>query len=103
MGAPIVVNTVKTIERGATIGHGSVSLGTAAGTVLAASSTRRTILLTNLGTDYVWIGASTAITVNQGARVAPGQTFVIDRSPTAQVCGVATSGSQVLSYFTESD
>lgn len=103
MGAPIVVNTVKTIERGATITNGSASIGTAVGTVLAASDTRRTILIQNLGTDYVWIGGSTNIAEYTGARLAPSQTFIIDKSPNSPIYAVSSSGSQLISYFTEED
>ena len=104
--SPISVDStgkVQVIERGSTIGQGSVTIGTAMGTVLTTSSTRRTILIQNLGTDYVWLGGSTAIVVNTGARLAPGQTIVIDKSPISAIYSVASSGSQVLSFFTESD
>ena len=104
--SPISVDStgkVQVIERGSTIGQGSVTIGTAMGTVLTTSSTRRTILIQNLGTDYVWLGGSTAIVVNTGARLAPGQSISIDKSPISAIYAVASSGSQVLSYLTESD
>lgn len=91
-----------TVERGATIGHGNASVTTSAAQVLGTSSTRRTVALTNLGTDYVWIGA-TGITANNGMRLAPGQTLVIDKAPQAAVFAVASSGTQTVAYFTESD
>lgn len=76
----VVVNTVKTVERGATIGSTSASVTTTSGQIVAASATRRTIVLTNLGSDYVWVGAS-GVTDNQGIRLAPGQALTIDKSP----------------------
>jgi hypothetical protein len=98
----IVVNTVKTVERGSTIGSTSASVTTTSGQIVAASATRRTIVLTNLGTDYVWVGAS-GVTDNQGIRLAPGQALTIDRSPTAAVHAKAATGTQTVAIFTESD
>jgi hypothetical protein len=102
-GTASIAGTASTVERGATIAQGSATIGTAMGTVLTSSATRRTILIQNLGTDYVWIGGSTAIVVNTGARLAPGQAITIDKSPISAIYAVASSGSQTVCYFTESD
>ena len=91
-----------TIERGATIAHGQVSVTTSAASFIASSTTRRSLTIQNLGTDYVYLGAS-GITANNGIRLAPGQTFVLDKSPNAQVYAIAASGTQVCSYLTEAD
>lgn len=97
-----VSGTVTTVERGATIAHGQVSVTTSAASFIASSTTRRSLTIQNLGTDYVYLGAS-GITANNGIRLAPGQTFVLDKSPNAQVYAIAASGTQVCSYLTESD
>ena len=94
--------TMAVIERGATIASTSASVTTTSGQIVASSATRRTIVLTNLGTDYVWIGAS-GVTDNQGIRLAPGQALTIDRSPTAAVHAKAATGTQTVAIFTESD
>jgi hypothetical protein len=94
--------TMAVIERGATIASTSASVTTTSGQIIASSATRRTIVLTNLGSDYVWIGAS-GVTDNQGIRLAPGQALTIDRSPTAAVHAKAASGTQTVAIFTESD
>ena len=94
--------TLAVIERGATIASTSASVTTTSGQIVASSATRRTIVLTNLGTDYVWIGAS-GVTDNQGIRLAPGQALTIDRSPTAAVHAKAATGTQTVAIFTESD
>lgn len=99
---PTANTTWTTIERGATIGHATASVTTSAAQIVASSTTRRTITVQNLGTDYVWLGA-TGISANNGLRLAPGQTAVIDRSPNAAVFAIASSGTQVCSIFTESD
>lgn len=102
-GTVSIAGTASTVERGTAIGQGSATIGTAMGTVLTSSATRRTILIQNLGTDYVWLGGSTAIVVNTGARLAPGQAITIDKSPISAIYAVASSGSQTVCYFTESD
>ena len=94
--------TLAVIERGTAIASTSASVTTTSGQIVASSATRRTIVLTNLGSDYVWIGAS-GVTDNQGIRLAPGQALTIDRSPTAAVHAKAASGTQTVAIFTESD
>lgn len=89
------------IERGSAIAHGSAAISASA-QILAASATRRTAVLTNLGTDYIWLGAS-GVASGSGLRLAPGQTAVIDRAPQAAIHGVAQSGTQSVAFFTESD
>ena len=91
-----------TVERGTVIAHGSASVTTTAAQVLALAATRRSATIQNLGTDYIYIGA-TGITANNGLRLAPGQTVVIDKSPVAAIFAIAASGTQTVSYFTESD
>lgn len=90
------------VERGATIAHDNASVTTSVGSILASASDRRSVTLQNLGTDYVYIGA-TGIVANKGIRLAPGQTLVIDKSPNAQVYAVAASGTQTVSIFLEKD
>ncbi|MFZ9968065.1 MAG: hypothetical protein ACO3IN_13885 [Steroidobacteraceae bacterium] len=94
--------TMAVIERGTTIASGNASVTTSAATILAADATRRTAVLTNLGSDYVWIGDS-GITANEGIRLAPGQTLTIDKAPTPAIYAVAQSGTQTVAYFTEAD
>ena len=93
---------LKVIERGTTIASGNASVTTSAATVLALDATRRTAVLTNLGSDYVWVGDS-GITANEGIRLAPGQTLTIDRAPTPAIYAVAASGTQTVAWFTEAD
>ena len=90
------------IERGTTIASGNASVTTSAATVLALDATRRTAVLTNLGSDYVWVGDS-GIAANEGIRLAPGQALTIDRAPTPAIYAVAASGTQTVSWFTEAD
>lgn len=90
------------IERGNSIFSGNASVTTTSDVVLAANPTRRTVVLTNLGSDYVWVGPS-SIMVNEGIRLAPGQTLTIDRAPTPAIWAVAASGTQIVAWFAEAD
>lgn len=93
---------IAVIERGTTIASGNASVTTSAAAVLSADSTRRTAVLTNLGSDYVWVGDS-GIAANEGIRLAPGQSLTIDKAPTPAIYAVAQSGTQTVAYFTEAD
>jgi len=93
---------LQVIERGSVIDSGSASVTTSAAVVKAADATRRSLVLTNLGTDYVFIGDS-AVALNTGIRLAPAQALTIDKSPTAAVYAIANSGTQTVAWFTEED
>lgn len=93
---------LQVIERGTTIASGNDAVTTSSAVILASDATRRTAVLTNLGSDYVWIGDS-SITANEGIRLAPGQTLTIDRAPTPAIYAVAASGTQTVAWFTEAD
>jgi len=90
--------------RGLTIGHGSFQATTVAAEAIGMDIyyERRSVTIQNLGTDYVWFGAN-GITVNNGIRLAPGQSLTIDKSPAAEIWAVASTGTQTCSYLTESD
>ena len=94
--------TMAVIERGTTIFSGNASVTTTSDVVLAANAARRTLVLTNLGSDYVWVGPY-SIMVNEGIRLAPGQTLTIDRAPTPAIWAVAASGTQIVAWFAEAD
>ncbi len=93
-------DAIDTVSLGATIDSGSVSVTTSAAVVKAADATRRSLVLTNLGSDYVFIGDA-AVALNTGIRLAPAQALTLDKSPTAAVYAIATSGTQTVAWFTE--
>jgi hypothetical protein len=93
---------LQVVERGATIDSGSASVTTSAAAVLAADSTRRSVVLTNLGTDNVWIGDS-GVAANTGVKIIPGGSLTIDHAPTPAIYAVSSSGSQTVAYFVEAD
>jgi hypothetical protein len=87
---------------GTTITDGSASVTTTAGAIsgLGADATRLSVTLTNLGTDNVWIGTTT-IAANRGLRLAPGQTAILDKSPTPAIWAVSSSGTQTVAFLVE--
>lgn len=99
---PADANGISVIERGATIDSGSASVTVSASAVLASDSTRRSVVLTNLGTDSVWVGDS-GVAVDTGVRILPGGALTIDHSPTAAIYAIASSGTQTVAYFVEAD
>lgn len=96
--------TMAVIERGATIASTSASVTTTTGAIasLPSATGRRSIIITNLGTSNVFIGAS-GVGVNQGIRIEPGGSLTIDKSPNAEVHAISASGTQTVAIFTESD
>lgn len=102
-GAVNVTGTVSTqTSVGTTITDGSASVTTTAGAMsgLGADATRLSVTLTNLGTDNVWIGTTT-IAANRGLRLAPGQTAILDKSPTPAIWAVSSSGTQTVAFLVE--
>lgn len=92
----------RTSSVGTTIAHGSASVTTTAAQLLATDTGRRSVIVQNLGTDDIWLGG-TGITVTNGLRVSPGQAATLDKAPIAAIYAIATSGTQSVSYITESD
>lgn len=98
-------NTTWTVvERGATITDGTTTVTTTAAAItgLGLDATRRAVTIQNLGTDYIYIGTTT-IAANRGIRLSPGQTLVLDKSPTPAIWAVAASGTQTISFLVEKD
>ncbi len=93
---------LQVVERGATIDSGSASVTTTPAAVLSADSTRRSVVLTNLGSDSVWIGDS-GVVANTGIKIAPEGSLTIDHAPTPAIYAVASSGTQTVAYFVEAD
>ena len=98
---PATAAGLAVVERGSIIISLSASVTTTSGQIISSSATRRSVVFTNLGTDYVWIGGS-GVTDNQGIRLAPGQALTIDKS-TAAVHGKAASSTQTVAIFAEFD
>ena len=87
---------------GATVDSGSASVTTSAAVIAAADSSRRTLFLTNLGSENVWLGDA-AVVAQTGVRLAPDQTAIFDNAPCAAFYAVAESGTQTVAWFTEED
>ena len=84
----------------ATIATGQVSVAATATLIVAARSGRAKVLIVNHGSTDIYVGASGAAT-NTGALLlgVPGAVFEIETA--AAVYGIASSGSQTVSYVEE--
>lgn len=103
--AGTIAGAVSTAEEGVpNIASGQVSVGNAApGTqIVAARTTRRGVLITNLGTTDVWIGVS-GVTTATGALLPGVRGASITVSTIAAVFGIVGAGSQSVSFLEEYD
>lgn len=87
---------------GSSITAGTVTVSTTSTQILASSSTRKSVALTNNGSTNVWVGPS-GLSLSTGLKIPPGATAVIDAAPAAAIYGIADTSSASVAYFTESD
>lgn len=79
--------------------HNTVSVGVAATLIVAASGTRQSLILQNLGAADVYIGGS-AVTTANGLKLASGASLTIDGT-TAAVYGISGTAGQDVRYLQE--
>lgn len=87
---------------GSSVAAGTVTVATTSTQILASSSGRKSVALTNNGTTNVWVGPS-GLSLSTGLKIPPGATAVIDAAPAAAIYGIADTSSAAVAYFTESD
>ena len=80
------------------IATNQVSITSAATAIVAARSTRRSVLIINHGTTDVYIGGA-AVTTSTGILLAGTEGAAIGIGTTAAVYGIVASGSQTVSYI----
>jgi hypothetical protein len=92
--APIAVESIWTDSTPSST-HVDVSTNTQ---ILAANPNRQFAILTNDGTQVVYLGLADPATTHNGYRMEPGGTFVISNIIpwTGVVYGIASSGTQVI-------
>lgn len=77
--------------------NGQVATSTAAGTLVAARPTRRSVLIRNVdATISVWIGAAT-VTAANGMLLKAGESVTVDTTALIQV--IAASGTPTVAYL----
>lgn len=92
-----------TIGQGQTLAAANHSLTTTASEILAASTTRRSLIIQNIDASIdVYIGPS-GVTSSTGLKLAAGQSVTIDKAAAAAVYAVAASGAPAIRTLTESD
>lgn len=94
---------VDATSKGASISNASHSLTTSAAEILAADSTRRSVIIQNTDTSInAFIGAS-GVTAADGIRLEPGQSVTLDKAAAAAVYAVAASGTPSIVSLSEMD
>ena len=79
------------IKQGTTLSASSVSVGSTATQLVAASSTRKSVRFQNLGTEAVYLGPSGVTTAN-GIKLDPGATWIEDNGAAAAWYAIAATG-----------
>lgn len=93
------------VQRIVGIGSTAVATGQAAptgtaGTLVAARDTRNRLVLTNFGTQDVFIGPAT-VTTSNGHKIPPGASLTL--FTTALIQGITSSGTGAIHYVEEYD
>lgn len=83
---------------GGSIDRGSVSVSTSATEIVAANSSRKSVILQNNGGGNVYLGNS-SVTAS-GFYLASGQSITLDKT-TAAIYGIVSTGSCSVSYLGE--
>jgi hypothetical protein len=101
---PTGTNTVGYVmpKSGATLSQGSAAPTATATSIVASSSTRRTITITNTGTVTVNVGGS-GVTASTGVPLVAGASATFDGAAAAQFYGITASGTGAVVYIGESD
>lgn len=97
--------TTVQIQRVVGIGSTAIATGQAAptgtaGTLVAARDTRNRLVLTNFGTQDVFVGPAT-VTTSNGHKIPPGASLTL--YTTALVQGITSSGTGSVHYVEEYD
>lgn len=87
---------------GATISQGSAAPTTTATQIVATSTTRRCVTITNTGTVQVNIGSS-AVTSSTGLPLAVGASVSFTEAANASFYGITASGTGAVTYISELD
>jgi hypothetical protein len=83
------------------LNQGSNSITATATNIVGTNPVRRSVVLQNLGTQFVWVG-NQGIAVNAGVRIATnGGTLTL--LTTDQVWGISSSGTQTLTWLETKD
>lgn len=73
----LVVGT--TGSKVSSVSYSAVSVGTTATLILAANTSRLSVLIRNDGTDTVFVGGDSSVTTSDGMPIRPGESFSDDQ------------------------
>ena len=80
---------------------GQASMTQTVGAIISANSLRKSLTLTNIGSNDVFIGNDGSVTASNAFKLAPGDTFV-DEVYTGAYQGICDTGlTSTISYIEE--
>lgn len=80
-------------------GTNQVTVGATATLIVNQNTGRKTVVITNLGTTDVWLGSSNGVTTSNGQLLPGTKGASISIPSTSAVWGIATSGTQAVSFL----
>lgn len=87
--------------RASTIATGQVSVLVTATSIIASSSSRKSITILNTdSTNPIYLGVDSTVTSSTGHKLPAGGSITLDNSNSA-IYGIATGGTVVVTYLTE--
>lgn len=92
-----------TASRGATLSNAAHTVGVAAAELLAADSTRRSIVIQNLSASDIYLGNDSGVLTTNGLKVGPTQSLTVDKAPEAAIFAIGSAAALDVRTFTESD
>jgi len=99
-GNEINVDTIEKVEKTADGTHDNVSVGVAAGVIVAANEDRKAVTIQNLDADNVYIGFDNTVTVNNGYLLRQYGSITMDRY-TGAVYGISDAAASDVRYLEE--
>jgi len=98
-GQEVNVDTIEKMEKTPDATYGTVTIGAAAGLIIAANTDRKSLFVQSL-TAAVYIGNDASVTTANGLRVNTGETINLDRY-TGAVYGIGAGAGNDVRYLEE--
>ena len=98
-----IEGNIDATSKGATIATANHALSTSAAEILAADTTRRSVIIQNIDASITaYIGVS-GVTTSTGLQLVAGQAITLDKAAAAAIYAIAASGTPALRTLSESD
>lgn len=89
-----ISGSIDASSNGTTITNTAHTVGTSAAELLAADSTRRSVLIKNMDTtNSIFVGADNTVTTANGFEIEAGQAIAMDKAPQAAIHAIGAAAS----------